>query len=139
MLALGKSLWYFFTETFGNILHIPIDLGRIDESGFGRSFCRLFLLYVLYTAVVYCVARRLIGFRWSAETRLLFLVLLPIVATAFLVGRLLPLWPATIFGVVATVSASIFCLRELIKRIGPQHRIVRMACRVPGMRIACGL
>jgi len=50
------------------------------------------------------------------------------------VARLLPLWPATAFGLVATVIATVLCLRGLVQRIGPDHRIVRAACRMPGMR-----
>jgi len=48
-------------------------------------------------------------------------------------ARLLPLWPATGFGVVATVIATVLCLRGLVERIGADHRIVRAACRIPGM------
>lgn len=73
------------------------------------------------------------GFAWSPATWRLLLWLLPIVAVAFVAARLLPLWPATGFGVAATAIATVLCLRGLVQRIGADHRIVRAAGRVPGM------
>ena len=139
MLALGKGLWFFVTETLGNALHlilIGLGLMTLGLQGVAVAF---FLMYLVYTAVVYGVSRRLTGFRWSFASRRLLLLLLPTVALTFLAGRLLPLWPATVFGLVTSAVASVLCLRGLVQRIGAEHRIVCIACRVPGVRWACGL
>ena len=64
----------------------------------------------------------------------MLLLVLPIVAVTLVAARLLPLWPATVFGMVATVVAAVLCLRGLVQRIGKDHRIVRAICRMPGMR-----
>jgi PST family polysaccharide transporter len=98
-----------------------------------------FVLYLAYVVAMYGVGQRLTDFCWSPAARRLLLWLLPIVVVAFLAARLLPLWPATVFGGVATMVASVLCLRGLVQRIGPDHRIMRLARRVPGMRLACGL
>ncbi len=139
MLALGKGAWYFVTETIGNGFHLVlIGLGLITLGLEGVAVAFL-LMYLVYTAGVYGVARRLTGFRWSFASRRLLLLLLSTVALTFLAGRLLPLWSATVYGLVTSAVASVLCLRGLVQRIGAEHRIVRMACRVPGMRWACGL
>jgi len=134
MLALGKGQWFFVTETAANVLHlalIGVGLVTLGIEGVAIGF---FVLYLAYTAGVYGVARHLTGFCWSPAAWRLLLWLLPIVAVTFIAARLLPLWPATAFGVVATVIATVLCLRGLVERIGTDHRIVRAACRIPGMR-----
>jgi PST family polysaccharide transporter len=134
MLALGKGQWFFLTETLANILHlglIGLGLWALGIEGVSLAF---FVLYLIYTAGVYGVARHLTGFAWSAATWQLLFWLLPIVAVAFVAARLLPLWPATVFGGVVTVVVSVLCLRGLVERIGADHRIVRAASRAPGMR-----
>ena len=97
-----------------------------------------FILYVAYVVGVFLVARHLTGFSWSSATRRLFILLLPIATLAFLAGRLLPIWQATGVGVIVTLLTSVLCLRGLVKRIGFEHRIVKMSFRVPGIRWVCG-
>jgi PST family polysaccharide transporter len=139
MLAQAKPLWFFMTETVFNLLHlylIWIGLTTVGLEGVAIAF---FCMYLFFIAAVYGVSRYLIDFAWSAATRRLFLLLLPFVVIAFLAGRILPIWPATVFGLVITFLASIYCLRGLVERIGSEHRIVQMSLRVPGLPWACGL
>jgi|GEM_PF-6901678 len=67
------------------------------------------------------------------------IVSIPIVVVAFLAARLLPLWSATVVGSVATIAATMLCLRGLVQRIGAGHRVERMVYRVPGARWVFGL
>lgn len=139
MLALGKGQWFFVTETLANMAHmglIVLGLSALGLEGVGTAS---FALYLIYTTGVYAVVRRLTGFRWSPECRGLLLRMLPTVALTFVAARLLPLWPATALGLLASATAFVMCLRGLAQRIGSGHRIVRSACRLPGMRIILGL
>jgi len=38
---------------------------------------------------------------------------------------------ATIIGTIATFAVGIYCLRELTRRLGPEHRICRFVNRIP--------
>ncbi len=138
MLALGKGRWFFITETGANALHLLLIVVGLITLGVEGTAIAFFLLYLAYTAAMLGVARHLTGFAWSGANRRLMMWLLPIVAVTFLAARLLPLWPATGFGVMATMVASVLCLRGLVQRIGVEHRIVQAACRVPGMQWVCG-
>ncbi len=138
-MPLGKATWSFVIETLANALHLALVGVGLMTLGLEGVAIAFFLMYLVYTAVVYGVARRLTGFRWSFASRRLFLLLLPTVALTFLVGRLLPIWPATVLGFVTSAVASVLCLRGLVQRIDAAHRIVRIVCRVPGMRWVCGL
>lgn len=139
MLALGKGGWYFMAESLWNLVHISliwIGLAFIGLQGVAVAF---FLLYIAVTISAYFIAKHLTGFRWSTTTRQLLLLQMPFYAAAYMAVQFLPLWPATLVGIAITFVASVLSLRGLVTRIGADHRIVRRACQVPGMRWACGL
>lgn len=139
MLALGKGRWFFVTETLFNGLHMALIAAGLLVMGIEGVALAFFILYLLYIATVYWVGHRLTAFRWSSGVQRMLIVLLTIVALSFVAARLVPLWPATVLGLVSSLVATVICLRGLVKRIGQEHRIVRAACRVPGMRFVCGL
>lgn len=139
MLALAKSRWFFLTETTFNLLHLGmvwLGLVTLGVEGVAVAF---FCLYVLHIAAVYGVARHLIGFVWSSATTRLLVVILPIVALAFLAARLLPLPFSTGIGMIGTIVVSLMCLRGLVQRLGNDNKIVQMGFLVPGVRWVCNL
>ena len=137
MLALGKGSWFVATETAINIVHLGLIWGGLFVFGIEGVAMAFFTMYLVYVVGSFLVARYLTGFSWSSATRRLLMLLLPIAAVAFFAARILPIWPATGFGVAVTGIASILCLRELVKRIGSEHRIVQMSFRLPGVRWVC--
>lgn len=139
MLAKGRGGWFAATQTLFNLFHISMIWTGLLLVGVEGVAIAFFSLYIFSTGVVFAVAWHLTGFSWAGATSRLIWLLIPVVAVAFLVGRMFPIWPATIFGLVITSLASIFCLRGLVKRIGAEHRIVQMSFRVPGMRWVCGV
>jgi antigen flippase len=138
MLALAKSRWFFVTETLFNVLHLALIWVGLTMLGIEGIAIAFFVLYVGYIAAVYGVSRYLIRFSWSAGTSKLVLLLIPIVALAFVAGRSLQPWPATGFGILLTSVASILCLRKLFLLVGPEHRLVQISNRLPGMRWISG-
>ncbi len=139
MLALGKSRWFFATETAFNTLHVLLIALGLLVLGITGVAVAFFVMYVGYTMAVYLVARHLTGFAWRESCRKIARLTLPALAATFLATLLLPLWPATILGALASIAAAAYSLRGLMQRIGPQHRIVLAACRIPGVRAVCGL
>jgi PST family polysaccharide transporter len=138
MLALGKGKWYVATETLANALQLGLTAVALNEWRVEGAAIAFFLLYLVYTAIVFKVAVRLTGFTWSVPCRRLFMILLPIILATFIAVRHLVLLPATGLGVIATALTSIICLRELVARVGTEHRIVRAAFKLPGIKRACG-
>lgn len=139
MLALNKGNWFFMTETSFNALHLLLIWLGLMLLGLEGTALAFFFLYVAYTAVVYAVGRHLIGFSWSVAAKRLLWKVLPVVIVNFIVVRLLPLWPATGLGLVFTVGATVFSLRGLIARVGPNHRLIQRVCQLPGARWAFGI
>lgn len=137
-LALGKSLVWFSTQTLFAVVHIGLIWLGLSIFGLEGVSIAFFLLYIFSLVIIKFVAWRLTGFRWSSETRQLLFVLLPIVFLSFFVTRLLTLWQATILGVVMSLATFLLCLRNLVQRIGLEHRLTHALCRIPGMKTVCG-
>lgn len=135
MLALGKGRWFLLTETSFNLLHIALVALGLKMYGIEGVAVAFVAMYVGYITAVYLVSRRLIGFHWSAECTRLGLLSLPLLGAIFITYRLLPLWPATLFGLSLTLIASVLCLRGLVARVGSEHRIVRAITRLPGGKL----
>ncbi len=105
----------------------------------GRG-CRVgLLMYAGYILAVYAVSRVLIGFRWSSGAGVIGLLTLPVFIATLLAAIKLPLWPATIIGLMLTLFVSLFCLRGLVSRIGIGHSAYRFLLKVPGFKMFCGL
>ena len=139
VLALGKGFLFATTQTIFNIIHLVLIWCGLVAFGLEGVSMAFFTLYLITPTATFLIVRHLTGFAWSSATRRLILALLPIVALVFIASRLLIPWQATGIGVALTTVASVFCLRGLVARIGHDHRIVRAVCRVPGMRVVCGL
>ena len=139
MLALNKRRWLLLNESLFNIVHILLITLGLFLFGIEGVAIGFFMMYVGYTMAVYLVACHLIGFSWSAECIKIILITIPLLMVSFVASRSLPLWPATIIGAVLTAAVSIYSLRGLIQRIGPEHRISRTFAKIPGFRVLCGL
>lgn len=125
LLAKGASRVYIFTETVTHCVHIALMWTGLKLIGIEGVAIAFFALYVLYTILMLVVTQQLVGFTWNAEVRRMLFSLVAIVVGGFAAARLLPEVHATVLGSIATLVVSIYCLRELIRRIGPQHRISR--------------
>jgi PST family polysaccharide transporter len=138
ILALGKGRWFFATQTTFSLLHVALIaalLHWVGLQGVAIAFC---LFYVGYTATVWAVARHLTGFAWSASSRSMLMGFTAVMAMLFIAVRALPVWPGTVVGGVVTMAVSLFCLRGLVARVGPEHRITKLGLRVPGVRWMLG-
>jgi PST family polysaccharide transporter len=131
LLAKGASRLFAVTETLANLLHIGLIWGLLSWVGIEGASIAFFVLYVFYSLMMLLVVRYLIGFSWSRGVWKLQAILLPIVIGTFLAGTLLPDLPATIVGLATTAGVSFFCLRGLTVRLGPEHKVCRLARKIP--------
>ena len=134
MLALGKVRWFLFTETNFNLAHlllIAIGLKWLGIEGVAIAF---FVLYIFYIITVYFVVRYLTGFSWLTNSWRIFIYFFAAFFTAFLAGRQLPTTWASLVGFLITIAASFFCIRELVRLVGQEHRIVKVISAIPGAR-----
>lgn len=119
VLAKGAKQIFFWTELVATLLQVGLAwllIPRVGLDGAGMAF---FGLYVWHGILVYVIARRLSGFRVSAANKRLGLVFLPSTGLVFCGFLILPLWAATLIGVVAAFLSGAFSLRTLLKIVPP--------------------
>lgn len=131
VLAKGKSVLFAGTQTFFNLLHVGlVALGLIYFGLTGVSMA-FFSLYVIHVFGVALIAYWLIEFRWSPAVMRLLLVVIVTGAVGFLLNDFLDPIPAAFTGGALVVASGVFSIKELSIRLGPQHRLVRLASRLP--------
>ena len=135
ILALGKGRWYLLTETGANLIHVGLITIGLKWFGIEGVAIAFFGLNLSYIASVYLVCFYLTGFNWSSSCYKIFLYTLPVTILMFIAYRNLAILPATAIGVALTFVISVFCLRELVQRVGSAHRIVRLISALPGIKL----
>lgn len=136
-LALGRSAVWFSTQTLLTLLHLAFIWIGLREIGIEGVSVAFFMLYVVSLGVITLVARYLTGFSWNASIYRLLLIFLPVILSTLVVIRVFSVWPATLFGILVTLGSGIICLRELVRRIGHEHRLTHMILKIPGFRALC--
>jgi PST family polysaccharide transporter len=85
----------------------------VDAFGLNGAGMAFFASYVFHGLMIYPIARRLSGFRWSAANLRAGAGLLPTVGGAFMASLWLPPTWALVIGAVATVASGLYALHRL--------------------------
>lgn len=115
VLAKGLQKIFFWTEVAAALVHVGLAwllIARFGTVGAGAAF---FGLYVWHSALVYLIARRVSGFRWSAANCRLIAVFLPAAGFVFSLFFVLPFWYATGIGMTIAFISSLWSLRLLLR------------------------
>lgn len=129
VLAKGARKVFFWTESCtsaGYALLVWLGLKTFGLPGTGIAF---FVSNAISACVVYCIARRMSGFRWSPASRKLGLLFLPLVALVFACWKLLNPVPAAVAGLAVSLVAGIYSLKKLCKLV-PLERLPGVAQKV---------
>jgi antigen flippase len=138
MLALGKGKWLFATETAFILLHVALIAAMLHWVGLQGVAIAFAVMYVGHTAATRGVAQHLTGFTWSSSSSNMLMGFTAVVVTLFIAVRALPLWLGTAVGGFVTLAVSLYCLRGLVARVGPEHRITKLGLRLPVVRWIVG-
>lgn len=137
MLALGKSRWFFLTETSFNVFHILLIAVALSIVGLKGVAIAFPILYIGYTLAVLLVGMRLTGFRWTRGTTRMIWASVALFLTCMALLEVLPFVPGMTLGILITAVASVVCLRGLVRLIGQEHRLSRAVCALPGIKWVC--
>lgn len=137
--AKGRSGWIYASQTHLNLLNLVLAFFLIRACGLAGAAWAFALAGFVHSFVVMGIARRLSRFAWSAPAARLALSASGWIAAGFAAQRLVDGWVELALGAVITAGGCLFSLRGISARLGAGHRIVRMATRFPGGRLACGL
>jgi hypothetical protein len=94
-----------------------------------------FMLYVCYVGLMIMLTRHLTGFIWNWGVRRLIVIFLPLIVFVFASVQLLTPVQAVLIGSAILIMSSGFCFYEITKRLGENHRISRVALRIPILKM----
>lgn len=139
LMARGESSWYAASETFFNIFHLAVVLVLLHYFGLLGVALSYPILYASYTLAMLWILYRLTGFRWTPAMLRLLLNSGLLITAGLLVSTYLPKPYDIALGILLTGASALFCLRGLVSRLGTDHRLVKMICRLPLGCLACGV
>lgn len=137
--AKGAAAWFVTAESCANVLRLSLSIILLRWLGLWGTALAIPLLYLVYTALLLWICRRLTGFRWASSSLKLMARSAALVFAGFAAQKWLPGYSGLVVGVPLTATACLLSLRGVATRLGGDHRIVQMACRIPGVRFACGI
>lgn len=120
-LALGAGRWFMVSETIFHAVQGVFVFYFVANYGLLGAAYSFAAFYVVHVAGMYCIARRLIGFSWTAECAKLVGVAATVIATTLCLERMLAPRPAMLLGCLIAVIFGIWSLRGLGMRLGESH------------------
>jgi PST family polysaccharide transporter len=126
LFAKGVKLWILLTEILANLVHLALVWTCLEAFGLSGAGVGFTGLYAFHAILVYTLARKLSGFRWSPANRRLAVSYGPCILLAFFGASFLPRGLFTAIGTLATAVAVYSSLKSL-SRLIPWERLPRLA------------
>jgi PST family polysaccharide transporter len=133
--ALGKSRLFAITDTISILCHLGLSAFLLFKIGLVGIPIAFFIHHILYTLAMTVIANRLIAYSWSKSALLLVAQATALVGISFLIRNSFEEITAFIIGIGLVAITGIFCLRGLMSRLGGDHKIIKLARRIPGMNL----
>lgn len=117
VLAKGARGIFFFTEIAAAVVHVGLAallVGPLGVTGAAIAFCGL---YLWHSALIYGIARRVTGFKWSPGSRQALAIMVPLIGLVFVAPAVLPNGLAMGVGLVGTLvggAYSALTMRQLL-------------------------
>ena len=132
-LAKGAGRWFIVTESLFSAVQVLLVWAGIEFLGLRGAAMAFAALYALYIVGMLWTTARLSQFRWSASVVRLLSYSSVAVLGSFLLSQFLPTIPLAAVGGVLVLVVGVLSLRQLIRRVGTQHRLARIPLRIPGL------
>jgi antigen flippase len=106
VVAKGLQGLFIWIDLACTIVHLGLAWFLVRTIGLDGAGMAFFGLYVFHAAIIYPIARRITGFRWSSANKRIALVYVPLIALVFAAFYVLPSTWSTAFGVLAVLTSS---------------------------------
>lgn len=124
VVAKNRQTLFFAMDLAWTLVNVGLSWWCIQTLGIVGAGIAFFASYVFHAAMVYPVARRLSGFRWSAGTGRIAAYGLLATGTLFVALNSLPPLTGAAFGLLLTVVSTYGCTRSLLHLL-PESRLPR--------------
>lgn len=138
LMAKGAKGLYAITETIGHGSRFALCLSLLSVFGLVGMAGAMPITYVVYAVLMLPITYAMIGFRWSTGVLKLLAISALLVGLGFAANRVFSSEVSPVLGVLLTVGSAMFCIRGLARRVGHDHRVVRLFKSMPGGRLLVG-
>ncbi len=122
-LALGQASRFAILQTWAQMIHFIFIFIMLDLTGIEGVAIAYFFLYFIHTPLLLLVSKNLINFKWNYKVIKLLIFFTPLTIITFFIGRFFNIYLSTFIGITLTLATLIFCLREIYKCLGDNHKI----------------
>lgn len=119
VLAKGAQAIFFWTEVAAAIVHVGLVWFFVTKFGAVGAGIGFFGLYVWHGLLIYFIARRLTGFRWSSINHRLGAAYFAASCLVFCLPLFLPVWQATVLGSIGALVSGLYSLKSLTEMLPP--------------------
>jgi PST family polysaccharide transporter len=121
VVAKNRQTLFFSIDLAWSVVNVGLSWWCIAQLGIVGAGIAFFASYVFHALIVYPVARRLSGFRWSSSTARLATAGLVAMATLFAALRGLPPVAGYLFGLLLTLASLYASTRGLAQLVSDQR------------------
>jgi PST family polysaccharide transporter len=126
ILATGRSRLFLATELIWHLIYLGLVYFGWEYFSIEVTGIAFLIAYVFYLVLIYGVAVKSVGFKWTAIVVRYILFYLPLVIASFICFRLLSGLVTYITGAIFTVTAIIFSFFHLKKLIDINGILVKL-------------
>jgi antigen flippase len=130
IVAKAQQVKFMAVELLASVVHVGLAYAGVRWFGVNGAGMAFLGLYIVHSVVIYWLVRSTTGFRWSSENVRVGSGMLLLTLASFLVFEFAPFWPATIFGLCASIGGGVYALRRLTRLVplsrlpGPVRKLV---------------
>jgi PST family polysaccharide transporter len=128
-LAKGRSLLYFVSEAVISLSSLAATFVLLKAFGLRGAAASYLVANLFQTIVLLAISRRLTGFKWSSHAVRFLLIFVSISTVCVLVSFVLSDIQTALVCAVVAAAVSLYCMRQLADRLGPDHRMSRFLAR----------
>jgi PST family polysaccharide transporter len=128
-LAKGRSLLYFVSEAFIYLSSFTVMFVLLRAFGLRGAAASYLVGNLFQTIVLLTISRSLTGFKWSSHVVRFLLIFVSISTVCVLASFVLSDIQTALLCAIVAAAVSLYCVRQLTARLGPDHRMSRFLAR----------
>lgn len=121
VVAKGLQGLFIWIDLLCSVVQLALAWTLVKLVGLDGAGMAFFGLYVFHGLLIYPIARRITGFRWSAANKRIGLFFLPLITLVFGSFYVLPPWMATGVGALAALLSGAWSVNVLANLIPPDR------------------
>ena len=136
--AKGAVNCIYFGQTWANFVYLILAYIMLSHFGIAGVAFAGCLNVAIYSLLVYGIANHLTSFKIAKATSTIFFVSCLLIVSTLIIRSIHYLPINLCLGSIVTIVGCVISFRGIASRLGHDHRIIVIACSLPGGAVLCG-